>query len=145
MNTKKTVIINIVEDKNPLAVLRILKPIFDQLEDVGLRMPATWYFDLICNLPEALLESSSIAGMDPENPGIWRCRSDPMTKLDCKLGFALMMSVNVHTTFLLGCSVLTQHRRGRLALPSTLGRKFFLQYHQGSCRGPQSPGHVERG
>ncbi|OKP14795.1 hypothetical protein PENSUB_5859 [Penicillium subrubescens] len=41
--TKKTVIINIIEDKNPLAVLGILKPIFDELKDVGLGMPATSY------------------------------------------------------------------------------------------------------
>jgi hypothetical protein len=69
----------------------------------------------------------------------------PGDKTQLQLGFASVVSVNVHTTLLLGCSVLTQHHRGRQVLSSMLGQKFSLRYHRGSCRGPQKSGSRRKG
>jgi hypothetical protein len=65
---KKIIVINIVKDQNPFPSLLISEPIFDQLEQVDLRIVTIWDFDLLGYVAETLLETRSIACMHPKNP-----------------------------------------------------------------------------
>lgn len=56
---------------NPFPCLLIPKPVFDQIEYVGLGILTTRDLNLVRDIPETLLESGFVARMDPENP---RCQ-----------------------------------------------------------------------
>ena len=61
-------VINIVEDKDPLPLLLITQPVVDKLKYIRPQIAPAGNFEVVCDIPVALLKAGGVARMYPENP-----------------------------------------------------------------------------
>jgi hypothetical protein len=82
---KKTSIVNVVKDKNPLSLLPVMQPVMYELEYIGVGTPASRNLNPVCNISITLLKTGRVARVDPEDPCLRRSLSSSVPIFDGKL------------------------------------------------------------
>jgi hypothetical protein len=84
---KKSSIVDVVEDKNPLSLLPLMQPVMYELKYIGFGTPVPRDLNLVCNISIALLKTGRVARVDPENPRLRRSLSGSVRILDASCDF----------------------------------------------------------
>jgi hypothetical protein len=82
---EETIIINVIENKDPLSLSLIMEPVINEFKYIGLGILPAGDLDSVCNFPITLLETGCVARVDPENPRLGRSISDSVRVFDGKL------------------------------------------------------------
>lgn len=123
---EKLIVVEIIQDENPICSLGVIEPIMEQFEDICREILPTRYFSSLGNLPAILLKASRITRMNPEDPCLRRLFSNSIAILYRELRFAFV--IISHNVARLRSLILTPHHLDQPMLTGCLAESLFLVF-----------------